>query len=114
MTQAELEGFVNGLGPNLEEIILHDFSMVGRTWVPALDILREKVAGRKKGTRGFHFAHLKGNDIRSFVESDDELLAQYFDQNNQSTAMRIIERYVNDNGITENPLRNYIDIEPAS
>lgn len=42
-----------------------------------------------------------------FVESGDELVAQNFERSNRYTVMKLIERYVNDDGISENPLGNY-------
>ncbi|KAK7228030.1 hypothetical protein V2G26_000200 [Clonostachys chloroleuca] len=107
MTQPEVEGFVRGLGTNLEEIVLHDVEMRGGRWTPALGILREKVARRRQGAPGFHDAHLLGRDIHFFVESGDELVVQNFERSDRYTAMKLIERYVNDDGISENPLGNY-------
>ncbi|CAH0023238.1 unnamed protein product [Clonostachys rhizophaga] len=107
MTQAEVEGFFRGLGTILEEIVMHDVQMRGGRWKPALGILREKVARRRQGAPGFHDAHLLGRDIHLLVESGDELVVRNFERSNRYTVMKLIERYVNDDGISENPLGNY-------
>ncbi|CAH0051326.1 unnamed protein product [Clonostachys solani] len=112
MTQAELEGFVRGLGSNLEEIILHDVEMTGESscWMRALDILKEKVARRPEGALGFHVPYIIGDDITMFVQSSDKLLVEHFERSKKYTAMKLIERYVNNDGISELPLRDHVGL----